>query len=86
MTRTWLIVAASAASLGLAACGDYDQEGAYEAKDNAAYGAGNEAYEAPADNAAYAPPENAANAVDGDANGNEAADEDPAVNANANRY
>jgi len=68
MTRTWLIASIGALSLGVAACGDYDeknaaydeQNAAYDANaaydENTSYDAGNQAYNASDGNAAYTPP------------------------------
>ena len=68
MTRTFLIASIGALSLGVAACGGYEenkaaydeQNAAYEANtvydENTAYDAGNAAYNASDGNAAYAPP------------------------------
>ena len=63
MTRQAILATLGAVSLGLAACGGYDQEGynesnaGYDEQGNAAYGEpANQSYDMPENNAAYAPP------------------------------
>ncbi|MGQ0559573.1 MAG: hypothetical protein ACT4OE_08325 [Sphingosinicella sp.] len=62
MNRQWLTLTIGALSLGLGACGGYDEtNAAYDANntaydENTAYDAGNETYKAAESNAAYSPP------------------------------
>jgi hypothetical protein len=88
MTRIWLIASIGVLSLGVAACGGYDENKAAYDSNNAAYDegnaaydeTGNAAYQAPEGNAAYAPP------VDGNVSTNNMIGDTPPANPEVNNY
>jgi hypothetical protein len=87
MSRTWLILALAGVSLGVSACGDYEEQGydennaAYDEAGNDAYDAAeNEAYDASGNNAAYTPP------PDANLSTNNLVGEAPPDNSTMNRY
>ena len=94
MTRKSLILSISALTLGVAACGGYDEKNAAYDEKNASYDAGNAAYDETGNaaydesgNAAYRAPEgNAAYPPPADANATTNIGEPPPANPTTNGY